>query len=418
LRVPRGSTLEIAILEEDLRAEENSRVVCTGEGKSLKVQGDIRCEGSVEFVGNVTCRDFRGDYGKVKSGSLFCQSLSIRDGSMEVIGDLTTGSVDVDKRLSVSGRTEAEYIEVGGVLNLGSVKARSIEVGGTFRSTSDVEVEEIDVGGTVVIEGKTKAKSVDVGGKVSLNGGEITGQIEVGGIFESSEPLNFGDIDVGGVVTLSGPSRGGDVEVGGKLRAKGDLEFRNLEIGGVADVEGKAIGERIELGGRLRIASLLKLTDSLEVGGSAEIGGDAEARSVEVSGSLRSRSLRVEEGELRGHVATEQGIFAKGPIVVERKSHVEGWIRSLDSVLVESKGEVESVAAPKITMGDRSRAINLYAELLEIEENVEIRGEALFTSEVRVSGSIIGGPNSQPRKVDKIPPEKDWNVELSSPSKS
>ncbi len=409
MKVTRGRTARLSVLAEDLRVEDNSKIECTGEGESLKVEGEISCEGTVEFIGNVSCLSFRGDDCRIRSRSLSCQSLSIRDGSMEIIGDLVARSVDVDKRLIVTGRTEAEDIEVGGILDLAAVKGKSIEVGGTFRSNSDVEVDDIDVGGTVEIEGKIKAKSVDVGGKLKLNGGDVTGRIDVGGILESRQPLNFGDIDVGGIVTLSGSSKGGDVDVGGKLRVRGDLEFRRLDIGGVADVEGKAVGEGIDLGGRLSIASDLKLTDTLDVGGAAEIGGDTEARSVNIGGSLRSKSLKVERAELSGHVSTQAGIFATGPIRVERKSRVEGWIRSLDSVIVESRGVVESVSAPRIIMGERSKALNLYADLLEIEERVEILGEALYTQSISIHTSGFESTSQKPRKVETFTGEKRWN---------
>ncbi|MGI0085421.1 MAG: hypothetical protein ACREBQ_10100, partial [Nitrososphaerales archaeon] len=295
--------------------------------------------------------------------------------------------------------------------------ARSIEVGGKFRASSDVEADSIDVGGTVEIRGKIKSKSVEVGGKVWLNGGDITDRIEVGGVFESTQPLNFGNIDVGGVITLGGSSKGGDIEVGGKLQARGDIVFKNLDVGGVADVKGNAQGESIDLGGRLRVDSNLMLTDSLEIGGAAEVLGDTEAKHVEIGGSFKSRSLKAETADLSGRVRTERGIFASGRVHVGRKCHVDGWMRSLDSVIIDSHAEVDSVSAPRVRIGDKSRAANVYTEILEIDDRVEIYGEALYTQTFSTPSSGHGDDGSvQPRKVDSIPPEKKWTLDLQSAS--
>lgn len=410
MKIPQGSSVKLSTVAEDLFIGDRSAIECTGEGNSLKVEGDVKCEGRVEFTGNVSCANFRGADCRVRTMSLACQSLSIKDGSLEVAGDLLARSIDVDKKLVVTGKTEGYDIEVGGILELASVKARSIRVGGKFHASADVEADDIDVGGLVEILGKINSKSVDVGGKVKLNGGNITDRIEVGGVFESTQELNFGDLDVGGVIVLAGHSRGKDIEVGGKLQVRGDIAFRRLEVGGTASVEGSAEGERIDLGGRLRIDSDLKLSDTLDVGGTVEVGGTAEARNVDIGGSFKSRSLKVETADLRGHVRTERGIFAIRRIRVERKSRVEGWIKSLESVSVDSHGEVESVSAPRVSLGDRSRAVNVYADVLELEDRAEISGEALYTQSVS-NRSLEGvGDRSgvHARKVDSIPNEKRW----------
>lgn len=409
--MPEGNTVKLSQVDEDLRVGDRTTIECVGEGNSLKVEGEIRCEGRVRFTGSVSCTSFRGDDCKISTGSLSTDSLAIRDGSLDVLGDLTSKSIDVDKQLSVTGKTEADEIEVGGTLELSSAKARIIEVGGKFRSSSDVEAEEIDVGGTVEIKGKIKGRSLDVGGKALLAGGEISGRIDVGGVFESTGELNFGDIDVGGIIILGGQSIGGTIEVGGKLHARGDLGFKRLEVGGIANVEGKAEGERIELGGRLRIGSDLKLNDSLEVGGSAEVGGNASAKSVDIGGTFRSKTLRIETAEFRGHVRTDGGIFASRSVDVERRSRVEGWIRSLESISIETHADVDYVSAPKIDLGDHTRVRGAYAESLELGDQAEVLEEALYTHSIASgrAGRGFGWQGVEPKKVDSIPQEKRWD---------
>ena len=295
LRVSNRATVRVTTLDESLEAEDGSRIICAGESSSLNVNGSVRCRGNVEFVGNVICQHFEGRNCRVMIGSLKCDRVDIRDGEILASGDLSAHSIDVDKKLSVAGKTEANDIDVGGLFETGSVKARTIDAGGKFRASGDAEAEDIDVGGIVEIMGRTKARSLDVGGKARLSGGEITGSIDVGGIFESSQPLLFGEIEVGGLVTLAGPSSGGDIDVGGRLRVNGDFAFRKMDVGGAAEVSGKAQGEYIDIGGRLSIGASLLLSDFMEVGAPPPLRAMLKRRALKsevTTRASRSRSTR------------------------------------------------------------------------------------------------------------------------------
>jgi cytoskeletal protein CcmA (bactofilin family) len=403
-----GNTVELTELNEDLIIEHGARVVAAPSVDLVRINGDVKCTGDAEFVGKFECRDFTGDEAKIRIGSLTCKTLEIRDGDIEVAGDLVSNSIEVDHLLIVRGSTRADDIEVGGQFEANGVRAHSVNVGGRFRAQSRVDVEDIDVGGTCEISGEINSRSLDVGGRALLSGGTVSGSIDIGGTFESNEPLNFGSIEVGGVVNLKGPSSGGDIEVGGRLRVYGDISFKTLEIGGIADITGNASGQRIEIGGRLEVGGNLKLDEDLEVGGEAAISGDVRARSVEVGGRMRALSLWVKDAEFAGSVRAEHGIYASQSVEVSRGSRVEGWIRAGGEVTVESRAQVESVSARRVTLEDRCRAVNVYAEDIEISDRTEISGEVLYTRSINFDSSVRFAKRAV--KVDEIPVEKGWQA--------
>jgi len=222
--------------------------------------------------------------------------------------------------------------------------------------------------------------------------------------------LKFGKIDVGGVVSLAGADTGGDIDVGGRFIVLGDISFKNLDVGGVADIRGTATGENINVGGILKVASNLKLSDDLDVGGSVDVKGTTEAKRVGGGGSLSGGSLIVEMADLSGTVKTERGILARRNVVVSRRCYVRGWIKSAESVVVESKAEADSIYAPRILMKRHSKASNLYAQTLQLEDDVEILGEALYTESVRFESSAGGLAKASklPVKVDTLPHQIIW----------
>jgi cytoskeletal protein CcmA (bactofilin family) len=411
MKVPRGSSASLASIDEDLELQDDATITCTGEGSTLTVNGDIECSGDARFVGSVKCNNFKASQGSIMiSGSLQCGDLEIEhDSDLEVSGDIRASDVEVDRTLKVGGTIEARDIEVGGRFDTTTVKATSVSVGGVFDARGDVLVEEIEVGGKLEIGGKIESRKLSVGGKATLvGGGKVADEIEVGGFLEVDGPLEYGTIDVGGTAKLRANARGQDIDVGGTLEVDGDLEFNELDVGGHVEVKGSAIGRSIDLGGLLSIGNRLELSGPLEIGGAIDIGGDAKAEDVEIGGEFKASSLKVRRIELSGGARTERGIFASEDVRVEHRSRVQGWIRAMREIVVESKSEVESISAERIFLEDRSRARNVYGEEIELGDRVEIAGELLYTHSITMGEGVRF--SRQPEKVEVIPVEKAWTT--------
>ncbi len=416
LKITRGSSVDLSIINEDLEIEDDATIRCTGEGANLIVDGDIECRGRVSFTGNVQCDDFEGRDDSISiDGSLHCEELTIEHNAGLSVGkDIHAHGVEVDNSLRVGGRIQAREIEVGGKFETKDVKADSVSVGGVFDAHGDVDVEEIEVGGKLEIEGKIASRELSVGGKATLHGGGIVShEIEVGGILTVDAPIEYGSIDVGGTAKLKGNAIGKEIDVGGTFEVEGDLDFTDMDVGGFARIKGNASGVSIDLGGKLSIANALRLRGELDIGGTIEVGGDAEAGDVDIGGDFRAASLKARNLEIGGGARADNGIFAKEDVRLGHRSRVEGWVRAGRQVQIDSRGEVESVSAPRVIIDDRSRARNIYCESAEIGDRVEVSGEVLYTGSIETGDDVRFA--KQPEKVSQIPAEKSW-VQSSSNS--
>ncbi|MGQ9596099.1 MAG: hypothetical protein ACUVQY_08295 [Thermoproteota archaeon] len=208
MRIEPRKTVEIDVIEEDLFVGRHSTVKAkTGE--------TIIAKGNVEFEGDCNILS-----------SLHANSLSLENGGrINVQGDLIVEkSVSLkDGELLVSGRLEAEDLDVGKVVRAGKgLKCRNVSVGGAFESGGDVDAEKIGVGGKVSVQGNVKGKELDVGGMLTVKG--LT-ELE--------------KLDVGGVAKIGG-GKIMDISVGGVFESAGKLVFEKLSVGGVAKL--KAVG--------------------------------------------------------------------------------------------------------------------------------------------------------------------------------
>src|SRR5487761_550051 len=356
-------------------------------------------------------KTFRSDEGSITiSGSIQCEDLEItRNAELEVSKDVHAEEVEVDRILRVGGTIEAHDIEVGGKFETTNVRAVSVIVGGVFNAKGDVTVREIEVGGKLEIGGKINSENFSVGGKATLTGGGVVSdEIEVGGYLNVDGPLEYGRIDVGGTAKLNGMAKGRDIDVGGTFEVDGNLDFTDMDVGGYVNIKGDATGKSIDLGGRLSIGNNLRLSGPLDIGGAIEISGDAEAEDVEIGGEFKAASLKVRNIELAGGAKTEKGIFATEEVRVAHRSRVQGWIRAMREIEIDSRSEVESVSGRRVAIDDHSRAGIVCAEEVELGDRVEIPGELLYTQSLTMGENVRFA--KQPEKVALIPSEKSWTL--------
>ena len=409
MKISSRSSVELSNAEEDLILGADVRITCIGAASALIVKGEIVCEGEAVFLGNVECEDFEASDGTINiEGSLKCKDLNVkRNAELRASTDIQADDVEVDRALYVGGTIFANEIEVGGKFETTSVHADSVSVGGVFAAKGDVEVKEIEVGGKLEIIGKISSHELSVGGKAALHGGgAVSGEIEVGGVLTVEAPLEFGNLEVGGTAGLRGSAKGKDIDIGGTIDVDGDLSFEDMDVVGLANIKGSATGTSIDIGGRLVIRNSLRLSGDLDIGGSIEIGGKAEVGNADIGGEFRADCLVVRDLDLGGGAKTDKGIFASGDVRVGHRSKVKGWIRAQKEIELDSRSEVESVAAPKVSIDDHCRVVNAYAEEIEIGDRVEISEEVLYIRSINLGDNVRFA--FQPQKVSSIPLEKSW----------
>ncbi len=381
-RVGARQTVRLGLVEGDLLVEDHARIQPL-EGNLVVVKGEASFEGSVE----IDC-DFE------------CSSLRSRDGMVRIDGGLTVhDDIDVDVALYVRKTASANSIDVGGKLSVGSLRAKSVDVGGSLDAQGELSAEVVDVGGSVEAAGALVAKSLDVGGRVAVGGGEVSELADVGGTFASSKPLKFAKIDVGGTVELEG-GEGKIIDVGGRLVSKGDLTCDEIEAGGVIDVEGNLSGGSVEVGGRVRVSGDVALARELEVGGEAEISGVLSATDVEVGGRLRTaKGLVKGQAKIGGAVDAPHGLKA-ADIELGRHSRCTGTLVG-GRVRLGRGSEVQDVYCSELDAGAGARMGKVFAERAILGDGCELEA-LLFTHELKQGAEVRC--TTPPQKASALPP--------------
>jgi len=157
VNVNSGSVESLDRVDGDLVLAEGARVKAR-DGRRVEVGGSIQFEGNCVFECSLAANSVRGEDGElVVEGDLsVVKTIRIQEGSLEVGGNLTAETIEVDKEVSVGKNFTALDVEVGGKLEVGgNAKAAEIEVGGDFEAGRNAEAKKLEVGGTAQIEGET-----------------------------------------------------------------------------------------------------------------------------------------------------------------------------------------------------------------------------------------------------------------------
>ncbi|MCX8183749.1 MAG: hypothetical protein N3F08_04960 [Crenarchaeota archaeon] len=204
MRVEPRKTVEIDVVEEDLFIGRNSTIKAK-TGEIIVVKGDVEFEGDCNILSSLHAKSLSlENRGRINvHGDLIVEKfISLEDGELTVSGRLEAEDVDVGKIVRVGKGLKCLDISVGGVLESeGDVDAESISIGGEASVRGNVKGTRFSVGGTLTVEGLTELERLDVGGTAKINGGKIT-NISVGGVFESTGKLVFEKLSVGGVAKL------------------------------------------------------------------------------------------------------------------------------------------------------------------------------------------------------------------------
>ncbi len=433
VRVPRGAHKHIDEVDGDLIVY-GATVRAETPGGVIKVHGVTECKDDCRFESSLETTELRGSSGDILvEGDLKAtRMVKLKRGRLEVEGNLVSPKIEVDKSVDVSGDMDTEQARVGGSITVeGNAKATRVDVGGSFKVFSQAEIEEIDVGGSVTIEraaktglinvggsfrghgpveadkidvggsvrieGEANVNEIDVGGTVKLEGGKV-GDIKVGGTLKASRPLNFGNIKVGGSVKISG-GVGDEIDVGGTFKSDGDLEFVNIDVGGTVKIDGNAKGRNIDVGGTVSVNGDLDLSEDLRVGGKAAVDGELRARTVRVGGKVEAFKIEALDEIVTNTLRTRKGAKAE-EIEIGRRGEAEGPLIA-NRILVRERARVEDVYGGTVVLRRGSRANNVYAERLTIENDCRITGYVKYTDTLNADRDAR--LSMDPEKTEKLP---------------
>jgi len=201
MRIEPRKTVEIDVVEEDLFVGAHSTIKAK-TGEAIIVKGNVEFEGDCNILSSLHAYSLNLENGgniNVQGDLIVERAVRLEDGELRVSGRLEAEDVDVGKVVKVGNGLKCKSISVGGVLESGGdVDAENISVGGTMSVQGNAKGSKLGVGGTLTVKGLTELEKLDVGSVAKINGGRKE-DINVGGVFESAGKLVFEKLNVGGV---------------------------------------------------------------------------------------------------------------------------------------------------------------------------------------------------------------------------
>ena len=168
ISVPPRSTLTLDFVDGDLTVGARAVVKGTGSPSTVKVAGTVFCEEDVNFECSLSARNLEAEDDVTIHGDLVIEETAeVSDGRLEVRGNMTARTVEVDDALYVSEDLTATKVDVGGSIHVdGNVKADDVDVGGSFHAKGEANIDSIDVGGSMHADSKVNIRTLDTGGAV------------------------------------------------------------------------------------------------------------------------------------------------------------------------------------------------------------------------------------------------------------
>jgi predicted acyltransferase (DUF342 family) len=229
-------------------------------------------------------------------------------------------------------------------------------------------------------------------------------KINVGGSFKSSGAIEIEEIDVGGSIKVGPNSNVHSIDVGGTFSSEGDLNFDDIDVGGSVRIGGAATGRTIDVGGKVTTDGPLTLSGDMDVGGKADIGGDFKCEAkIKIGGKIvvdgRIDTYRIIVGGLIDAKYVKADGFRIG-----RRSEVTCPVESRE-ILVRERARTRSLYGDEIRIEERSRVGSVYGREVYIERDSVVEGKTLYTEKLDAESGVEF--REEPQKVDKLPPPEE-----------
>ena len=308
-----GGSLSVEGITKTDKADVGGSLRC-GSDADL---GRVDVGGSAEMFG--TTRSERIDVGGkfIGRGRIVSDDVDV-GGSFEA-GEVELGKLDVGGTATIGGGSVGRKIDIGGMFrSTGPLKFSAISVGGVASLSGGIG-EDIVVGGKLDSEGSLTFNKLRVGGVANINGDALGRDVRVGGIFRATGRVMIEDeFSVGGAAEVRGPIEADTVKVGGSIKAESVVAKRSIETHKIITVKG-AKADRIEIGRRGEASGPLVGREVVIQRGAyvEDVWGD---RVVLLSGA-RARNIYA------GFLEAEEGSDVTGSILFTGELHAERGCR-------------------------------------------------------------------------------------------
>jgi len=163
----------------------------------------------------------------------------------------------------------------------------------------------------------------------------VSGTLKIGGNTKA-ENVNIKDLDVGGTAKVAGGEIRGKIGVGGKLKIKGNLKLSgSLNVGEVAKIDEKMEAESIDVGDKLR-ARRINASTSVNAGGEIATEEGVKAEIVQIGRKGRIRGVVVAKEVNLKEKSEAEDIYAdtltmrektKARNIYAKRIYLEGFCR-------------------------------------------------------------------------------------------
>ena len=247
--------------------------------KDLTVNEDLIVLGTTNIKSDTTIGGGLIVAGAINSSSVSTTGLLDIGTTLKVKGESSLeGSVMMRNGLGVRGNTNLDQVGINQGLKIeGSLSVK----GGS--ELGDLKVEELEVGGGLIVKGISDLRGeVGIGRDLLVEGGiESKGEVRVGRLQVEGESILRGEMSIEGnieqtgeirteaVVTRGGIRAGGDIRVNGEVQAQG-IEGNLVRIAGQLISTGSNILSDVEIGNSLTVRAPVYITGNVNINGNIQ----------------------------------------------------------------------------------------------------------------------------------------------------
>ncbi|MGC9164962.1 MAG: hypothetical protein ACP5GU_04475 [Thermoprotei archaeon] len=394
------STIFLSTVSGNLIIEEYT-IIKAKDGDTVFVSGEIRIKNGAFFECNLKTEKLISESGDIEiSGYLHVNdSIVIKRGNLKVNGSLTTNIIDVNGSLTVKKNFSAFSVNINGSLNVdGDMKVIEANINGKITIFGSTEAKIIITHDSVEFLGNVNIGTVNAEKNVKIRDGIIK-ELAIKGNLEVINKLIFDKLDVNQIAIL-GSATGGIINIGNKLIVNNNLTFDSMDIKGACIINGDCEGGNINISDSFNVKGNLKISGMLNVNGHVEVNGKIISNFINVNNGIKAESVIANEKINASGVIIVKKIMKASVIKLNKLCKIIGLIIG-DEVIIGEKCELQDIYGGYVELGRESKARNIYARDIRLEEKCIITGDMFFTNNLVIESNvkILGKYN----KVNELP---------------
>jgi len=384
VHVKNRARMKLSEVDGDMKIGKGATIIA--ENKTIVVHGKIKNKGGFKCKGN-----------------LEVLSIESRKGNVKIYGDLKAKrEVESEKKLIITGSLEAEDVSAGSIVKVQKdVKADKISAGFQVELCGNAEVESISAGARIILTtgkvGKASAgmsvitkkdvdlKKVSAGMRIKLIGISKVGKASAGMSVISKNDAEIDVASAGMIVKLLGKTKVRKASAGMRVKAKNALEFGELSAGMSVILKKDAIGEKASAGFRIYGASNVTLSGSASAGFSIAACKKLEAEKLSAGKKIKARFIKAKT------------------ISVAKRGRLVGTVQA-ESVVLNERARAMNLYVSELEMLERSKARNVYADNITIEDYARLSGKVEYTGSINAEEKAK--IRAKPKKVKELPSPK------------